>query len=167
MRRLPLSMLLAVLLVVAGAAGLVRGSIPSSAALSAAADGTAGPQQPIVVSGGYVREPANGVSAAAYFTLYNTTDSIDVLTAVDSGAGAQVSLHTDGMQHSAGLSIPPHGSVSLAPGKGHVMIEKLYGPLKPGQSVNFQLTFAQAGQLLLTVPVIAIGAPAPTPEAPR
>lgn len=163
-KRLPLSMLLAVLLVVAGAAGLVRGSIPSS---PAAADAGAGPSQPIVVSGGYVREPANGVSAAAYFTLFNTTDSIDVLTAVDSGAGAQVSLHTDGMQASAGLSIPPHGSVSLAPGKGHVMIEKLYGPLKPGQSVNFQLTFAQAGQLLLTVPVIAISAPAPTPEAPR
>jgi len=117
-----------------------------------------------------VREPANGVNAAAYFTLYNTTDSLDVLTAVDSGAGAETTLHTEsggGMQQSAGLSIPPHSSLSLTPGKGHVMIEKLYGPLKAGQSVNFQLTFAKAGQLLLTVPVIAVSAPAPTPVAPR
>ena len=47
------------------------------------------------------------------------------------------------------------------------MIEKLYGPLKAGQSVNLQLTFAKAGQLLLTVPVIGVGAPAPTAAAPR
>lgn len=166
-KRLPLSMVVAVLLAVAGAAGLVRGAMPTS---PAAADTAAGPLQPIVVSGAYVREPANGVNAAAYFTLYDTTGTPDELTAVTSGAGAQTTLHTDsagGMQQSSGLSIPPHGSVSLTPGKGHVMIEKLYGPLKAGQSVNFQLTFARAGQLLLTVPVIAIGAPAPTAEAPR
>jgi copper(I)-binding protein len=122
-----------------------------------------------VVSGAYVREPANGVNAAAYFTIYNTTGTPDVLTAISSGAGAQTSLHTEssgGMQHSTGLSIPAHGSATLSPGKGHVMIEKLYGPLKPGQSVNFQLTFAKSGQLLLTAPVIAVAAPAPTAEAP-
>ncbi|MDQ1742946.1 MAG: Copper chaperone PCu(A)C, partial [Pseudonocardiales bacterium] len=62
---------------------------------------------------------------------------------------------------------PAGGSVSLAPGKGHVMITKLYGPLKAGQSVNLQLSFDKAGQVLVTAPVIAVTAPAPTAEAPR
>jgi copper(I)-binding protein len=165
-KRLPLPLVAAVLLTVAGLAGLVRGASPQAAGSDAA---PAVAQGPIVVSGAYVREPANGINAAAYFTLYNTTGAPDVLTTVQSGAGAQTSLHIESsgaMQHSAGLSIPARGSVALAPGKGHVMIEKLYGPLKPGQSVNFQLTFAKAGQLLLTAPVIAVTAPAPIAVAP-
>jgi copper(I)-binding protein len=46
------------------------------------------------------------------------------------------------------------------------MIEKLYGPLKAGQSVNFELNFDKAGRLLVTAPVIAVTAPAPA-AAPR
>jgi len=42
------------------------------------------------------------------------------------------------------------------------MIEKLFGPLKPGQSVNLALTFADAGTIDVSAPVIALGAPAPT-----
>jgi hypothetical protein len=38
----------------------------------------------------------------------------------------------------------------------------LYGTLKPGQTVNLQFTFAHAGEILVTAPVIAILAPAPT-----
>jgi copper(I)-binding protein len=169
-KRFPLTLIAAMLLTVVGLAGLIRGSEPQAAASgSAAATGSHEPHGPIVVSGAYVREPANAVNAAAYFTIYNTTGTPDVLTTVESGAGAQTTLHTEtsgGMQQSTGLTIPAHGSVTLSPGKGHVMIEKLYGPLKPGQSVNFQLTFAKAGELLLTAPVIAVAAPAPTPEEP-
>ena len=166
-KRLPLPLVAAVLLSLAGLAGLIRGSGPQAVASDTAVG--AGPKAPIVVSGAYVREPANGVNAAAYFTIYNTTGTPDVLTTVASGAGAETSLHTEsagGMHDSAGLNIPAHSSVALSPGKGHIMIEKLYGPLKPGQSVNFQLTFANGGQLLLTAPVIAVAAPAPTAEAP-
>jgi copper(I)-binding protein len=166
-KRFPLPLVAAILLAVAGLAGLVRGSEPQPVASGTAA--VTRPTAPIVVSGAYVREPANGVNAAAYFTIYNTTGTPDVLTTVKSGAGEQTSLHAEssaGMQHSSGLTIPARGSVTLSPGKGHIMIEKLYGPLKPGQNVNFQLTFAKAGELLLTVPVIAVAAPAPTTEEP-
>src|ERR1700712_763602 len=89
--RLPLSLVAAVLLTVAGLAGLVRGSWPPPAAAGTAA----APQEPIVVSGAYVREPANGINAAAYFTIYNTTGTPDVLSTVQSGAGAQTSLHIE------------------------------------------------------------------------
>jgi copper(I)-binding protein len=172
-KRLPLSLAAAVLLTLVGLAGLARGAVPLGSA-----DAVAGSEhgsshdggQPLVVSGAYVREPANGVSAAAYFTIYNTSDTPDTLRTVQSGAGADTTLHTDAsgtMQDTSSLSIPAHGSVSLSPGKGHVMITKLYGPLKAGQSVNLQLSFDKSGQLLVTAPVIGVTAPTPTAVAPR
>jgi hypothetical protein len=170
-RRPPLSLLAAVLVVLLGLAGLIRGALPQSSADSATATAASGAG--VLVGGAYVREPANGINAAAYFTVYNTTDRADTLVSVASGAGAQTSLHTEtadgGMQAvpAAGLTIPAHGSLSLTPGKGHAMIEKLYGPLKAGQSVNLQFTFSTAGQLLVTAPVIGVTAPAPTAGVPR
>jgi copper(I)-binding protein len=163
-----MSLLAAGIVALVGAAGLVRGALPQNAPASAS---QASASAPMLVSGAYVREPANGINAAAYFTVYNTTGDADVLTSVNSGAGAETTLHTetDGSMSSsaAGLTIPAHGSVSLSPGKGHAMIEKLYGPLKPGQTVNLQLSFAKAGEVLVTAPVIAIAAPAPTAAAPK
>jgi hypothetical protein len=161
--------LVAVLAVVVGMAGLVRGSIPQTVAASSSSSSAGG--DPIVVGGAYVRQPANDINAAAYFTVYNTTATPDTLVSVSSGAGAQAGLHTDeGGQMTAlasGLAIPAHGSVTLQPGKVHVMIEKLYGPIQAGQTVNLQLTFANAGEVLVTAPVIAITAPAPTASTPR
>ncbi len=61
-----------------------------------------------------------------------------------------------------GLRIPAHSSVTLSPGKGHVMIERIYGTLKPGQTVDIELDFARAGPVIVSATVIAIGAPAPT-----
>jgi copper(I)-binding protein len=162
--RPPLSLVAAAVVVLVGLIGLVRGAVPQSVAgPSTGQDAPAG----LVVGGAYVREPANGVTAAAYFTVYNPTGTADQLLSVTSGAGGQTSLHTEAadgsMQTMTGLAVPAHGSLALTPGKGHVMIEKLYGPLKAGQSVNLQLSFAHAGQLLVTAPVIGVTAAVPTP----
>jgi copper(I)-binding protein len=162
-RRIPLSLIAAAIAVLMGMAGLVRGAIPQSAA----SDNTSGtPTAAIVVGGAYVREPATDQNAAAYFTIFNTSDSADVLTSVTSGAGSQTTLHAEvngAMVITAqGLTIAAHSQVSLSPGKGHAMIQGLYGQLKPGQSVNLQLEFEHNGTILVTAPVIAIAAPAPT-----
>jgi copper(I)-binding protein len=154
----------AAVVVIAGLAGLVRGALPQSTPSAAT---TTSDSPGIVVGGAYVRQPANGVNAAAYFTVYNTTDQADQLVTVESGAGAQTTLHLENASGSmtlnaAGLTIPAHGSAALAPGKGHAMIENLYGPVTAGQTVNLQLTFAHAGQILVTAPVIGVTAPAPT-----
>jgi copper(I)-binding protein len=162
--RPPLSLLAAALVVLLGMAGLVRGSIAQSSAGPAASDSSA---TPIVIGGAYVREPATPENAAVYFTIFNTGATPDTLTAVSSAAGAAATVHTESgggamTINAEGLTIPAKGSVTLSPGKGHVMIEKLYGTLKPGQTVNLQFTFAHAGEILVTAPVIAILAPAPT-----
>ncbi|HEX2904799.1 MAG TPA: copper chaperone PCu(A)C [Jatrophihabitans sp.] len=164
MSRPSVSYFAAAAVVIAGLAGLVRGAVPQQSAAPAPASSGPG----IVIGSAYVRQPANLINAAAYFTVYNTTDQPDTLTTVDSGAGAQTTLHVEDASgamsaNAAGLTVPAHGSASLVPGKGHVMIEKLYGRLLAGQTVNLSLTFAHAGQILVTVPVIGVTAPAPTP----
>jgi hypothetical protein len=164
------SLLVATLVMLLGVAGLIRGALPQSSVDTGAPAAATGPG--LVVGGAYVREPANGINAAAYFTVFNTSGTADRLQSVTSGAGAQTSLHLESggaMQDvpAAGLTVPAHGSLSLTPGKGHAMIEKLYGPLKAGQSVNLQLTFSGAGQVLVTAPVIGVTAPAPSAGTPK
>ena len=164
MTRPPVAAFAAGIVAVLGLAGLIRGAVPQ-AAVSAGGAAT----DPIVISGAYVREPASPDVAAAYFTVYNTTGTADTLISVESGAGEDAVLHSDGAMTvtSGGLGIPAHSSVTLSPGKGHVMIEHLLGPLRPGQFVNLQLSFANAGPVNVSAPVIALTAPAPTAGASR
>ena len=149
---------------VLGAAGLIRAAVPLP--VGGASDATSS-SLPIVVSGAYVRQPAPPTdAAAAYFTVYNTTGRPDRLESVISGAGATAVLHSveNGRMtvDPSGVTIPAHGKLVLSTGSGHVMIEQLFGTLRPGQSVNLDLTFADAGVITVTAPVIALGAPAPT-----
>jgi hypothetical protein len=168
MSRVSVTAVAAGVIAVVGLAGLIRGAVPQATA-GGGAGGAA--TDPIVISGAYVREPASPDVAAAYFTVFNTTGADDTLTSVVTGAGEQASVMseaTGGMTALAtGLRIPAHSSVTLSPGKGHVMIEHLVGTLKPGQYVNVQLTFANAGPIDVSAPVIAINAPAPTAVATR
>ena len=158
----------AVVVAALGAVGLVRGAMPESSAA-----GPSAAPNPIVVSGAYVRAPVPPTKvAAAYFTVRNTTGTPDRLTGVVTGAGASAVLHTvapDGSMSAAanGALIPAHGSLVLSTGKGHVMIEQLFGRLVAGQHVNIELDFSNAGPIDVVAPVIAVGAPAPTgPTAP-
>ena len=162
MKRLSASAFVAAAVAVVGFAGLIRGAVPQ--AVSGGLGGAA--TDPIVVSGAYVREPASPDVAAAYFTVYNTMGTDDTLISVASGAGESAAVMTEdasgGMQESAaGLRIPAHSSVTLKPGKGHVMIEHLVGTLRPGQYVNLELDFANAGPVNVSAPVIAINAEPP------
>ena len=148
-------------LIVLGAAGMIRGAMPQTVARGS----TSADSPPIVVAGAYVRQPAPPTdSAAAYFTVYNTAAKDDTLTSVTSGAGATAVLHAlvDGNMGAAnGVVIPAHSSLVLSTGRGHVMIQQLFGDLLPGQTVNLELVFATAGPIEVTAPVIALGAPAP------
>jgi periplasmic copper chaperone A len=144
-----------------GAAGLIRGAVPQSIA-STGSTGSA----PIVVANAYVRPPVPPTQlAAAYFTVYNTTAQDDQLVAISTGAGADAVLHklVGGVMSavSGPVTIPAHGSLVLSAGTGHVMISNLFGPLKAGQSVDIELTFANAGQVTVSAPVIPYSQPAP------
>jgi copper(I)-binding protein len=139
--------------------------MPQSAASPGSTQSAAGP---IVVTGAYVRAPVPPTQiAAAYFTVYNTSNADDRLSDVQTGAGADSVLHTvapDGSMSAAanGALIPAHGRLVLSTGKAHVMIEHLFGKLVAGQTVNLELDFQKAGSIDVVAPVIAVGAPAPT-----
>jgi copper(I)-binding protein len=169
--------LAAAVVLVAGLVGVVRGALPQSTASTAADAGSSSTSgmamgmlgmssdMSIQVTGAYLHQPANRINAAVYLTVRNTGDAADTLLSVATGAGATASLHTgaDMQPATGGLPVPAHGSLVLAPGTGHVMIESLYGPLLAGQTVNLSLTFARAGQVLVTASVIGVTAPAPSP----
>ncbi|HEU5270390.1 MAG TPA: copper chaperone PCu(A)C [Jatrophihabitans sp.] len=179
-RRPPLTVLAAAVVLLAGLVGVVRSAQPQSTANTASVGSGGGassmagmdgmsPDMAIMVRGAYLRQPANRINAAAYLTIFNTTATADTLVSVASGAGALTTVHTEGagggMQQAAGgLPVPAHGSLSLTPGKGHVMIELLFGPLLAGQTVNIELTFARAGVVIVTARVIGVTAPVPTPN---
>jgi copper(I)-binding protein len=155
----------AVVVALAGAAALARGAMPQAAASGGATAGSA----PIVVSGAYVRQPASPDLAAVYMTIYNTTSTPDTLVTVTSGSGEESSIHTEVnssmVENTSGVVIPAHGSVVLKPTTGHIMIQKLYGTLTAGQTVNLELDFQHAGPVLVTAPVIGIYAPVPSGAA--
>ena len=153
---------LAAVVAAAGVAGLIRGAVPQSAAAGPAASASSAATAPITVTGAYVREPASPGEAAAYLTMNNTTGTADTLTSVVSGAGAKTEIHADDMTASGGIVIPPHSKVTLVPGRSHIMLEQLYGPVVAGQTVNLELIFANAGGLIVAAPVIGVTAPVPT-----
>jgi periplasmic copper chaperone A len=152
----------AVLVAVAGVAGLARGATPQS--ISGGGGTTGSP--PIVVTGAYVPQPASPDVAAAYFTVYNTTAVADTLVSAATGAGEEAILHTETngsmTETPNGVLIPAHSSVQFKPTTGHVMIENLLGTLLPGQTVDLDLTFANAGQVVVEAQVIGVYATPPT-----
>jgi hypothetical protein len=60
-----------------------------------------------------------------------------------------------------GVVVRAHGTLKLSTGKGHVMIEHLFGKLSPGDRVDIELDFERAGPIDVVAPVIAVGARPP------
>lgn len=147
-----------------GMEGMDMGSATAtaSAAGSAPTGASAGIGGPMEVTKAYVQEPASPDVAAAYFTVTNNSGQDDRLVEVVSGAGESTTIHDASMAPLPnGLALPKGKSVSFSVGTGHVMIQGLYGPIQPGQTVNLVLRFEKAPQLTVAAPVIAIGAPVP------
>lgn len=180
---LPVGLVAAAIACLLGVVGLVRGLTPSdagdgpteAAAVSVPADAVV--TGDIAVYGAYLREPASPDTAAAYLTMVNLGDQDDRLIEVASGASTSASIHdvrtgaeptpnptggaSVGMDETGAVTLSPGKKITLSPGNGHIMLEGLTGTLSAGQQVSLLLTFDRAGQVLLQVPVIGIGAPVP------
>ncbi len=153
-----------IIAVALGVAGLVRGAVPQSVAVAASTPGA------VTVTNAYVRAPVPPTRvAAAYFTVYNTTDRSDELQSVQTGAGGTAVLHAvvGGVMSAAanGVAIPAHGRLVLSTGRGHVMIGDLFGRVAAGQYVDMTVQFRDAGIVEVTAPVIAVGAAPPGSSA--
>ncbi|MDJ0825662.1 MAG: copper chaperone PCu(A)C [Rhodobacter sp.] len=101
-------------------------------------------------------------AGAAFMQIMNTSDADDRLIAAASDIAKRVELHThkdvgDGVMKmievEEGFVIPAGGSHALARGGDHVMFMGLAGPLEQGATVSVTLTFEQAGDMVVEIPV--------------
>ncbi len=124
-------------------------------------------QAQITVTGAWARASAPGQDDGAVY-LSITSPTADRLTAAASPESDMAMLHRtvrqgamSSMQDMAGLDIPAGKTVALSPHGTHLMLMGLKHPLKPGQAVSVDLTFAKAGTVHVNAPVEPLGATGP------
>ncbi|THH36157.1 copper chaperone PCu(A)C [Aliishimia ponticola] len=108
----------------------------------------------------YARSGAK--TGAAFFTIVNHSESDDRLVAVSSDVAPRVELHThiedaNGVMKMRevedGFAVPARGEHALARGGDHVMFMGLPAPLEQGAKISITLTFEQAGDIVVELPV--------------
>lgn len=117
----------------------------------------------ITVEDAYARSASPmAKSGAAFMLIHNSGETADRLIGASSDAAARTELHThldDGngvmrMVHvEEGFELPADGMISMKRGGKHVMLMGLNGPMAAGETVTITLTFGQAGDVVVEVPV--------------
>ena len=117
--------------------------------------------------------PPGAATAAAYLTVTNTGTAADTLTSVETPVAGMAMLHKMEMDNGVmkmrmvdgGIALDPGKSATLAPNGLHIMLMDMNAPLKAGGTLSLTLTFAKAGNVTLTVPVLPVGSKGPTTGA--
>lgn len=117
----------------------------------------------ITVEDAYARSASPmAKSGAAFMLIHNSGETADRLIAVSSDAAARTELHThleDGngvmrMVHvEEGFELPAEGMIAMQRGGKHVMLMGLNDAMEQGETVTITLTFEQAGDVVIEVPV--------------
>ncbi len=108
--------------------------------------------------------PSGAPNGVVYMVIRNGTGKADTLISVNSPSAGHSGIHThidDGgimrMRPVDGLTIPARDTAVLEPGGYHIMLMDLVEPLKAGELVAVTLTFKEAGERTLSVPILAMG----------
>ena len=108
--------------------------------------------------------PPGARSGGAFFVVQNASATPDKLISVASPAAGSAEIHQmamDGgvmkMRAVTAVDIPSGGTLELKPGGYHVMLLDLKQPLRAGDKVPMTLTFQNAGSILVSVDVEALG----------
>lgn len=117
----------------------------------------------IIITDPYARASRpNAPTGAAFMMIQNTSDTADRLVAVRSEAAKRVELHThidqgDGIMKmteiEGGIDLAPGATHMMQRGGDHVMFMGLNQRLEQGGTVQVTLTFEQAGDVEVTIPV--------------
>lgn len=144
-------------------AGCSESAHPSGAATALPPRGSAR-HGDISVTGAYIPQPASPDVAVAYFTLSDTGGVGDTLLSAttqpattamlmretDSGGSGSMTALPDG------IAVPAHGTVTLAPGGLHLMLDNPTTKLTAGQHVTVTLRLAHAGDITVVIPVTSL-----------
>lgn len=108
----------------------------------------------IKASHAWIRLLPADLPAAGYVMLTNQGASDAALISAQSSAYGSVMLHqsthatgSDTMHMLDRLNIPAHGQVALAPAGYHLMLQQATRPMKPGDTIDVVLTFADGSRL--------------------
>lgn len=111
----------------------------------------------------------SGRTGAVYMSLANADMEADRLVAIETPVAPQAHIHetvSEGnvmkMRSVDALTLERGESMTMAPGRMHVMLMKLTEPLKKGRSFPLTLHFEKAGNVTLTV---VVGGPGPDARA--
>ena len=120
-------------------------------------------EEPITITDSYARVAGpNARSGAIFMVIENPGAADDRLIAATTGVAKRVELHThemtsDGVMQmievTEGFIVPAGGSHALARGGDHIMLMGLTQALNDGDTVDLMLTFEQAGEIAVEVPV--------------
>lgn len=134
-----------------------------AAAWAVALPAAAFAQSMIEVHDAYARASGpSAISGAAFMTLHNHGDVDDRLIGASSAVADRVELHThiaddQGVMRMVeveeGFPLPADGEHVLARGGDHVMFLGITTPFEDGTMVPLTLTFEQAGDVTIEVPV--------------
>ncbi len=154
--------------------GMVMGATSTPDSMGAMPmTGTTTPSAPMVmwptacvgmhVVGGWARPAGPGMpNSAAYGLLVNLTDADDTLLSASTSAASAVELHDmmissgDVMQMNpieGGVVIPADDAVLFEPGGKHMMLVGLTQELASGTTIDLTLSFAQSGELRVSLPI--------------
>lgn len=106
---------------------------------------------------------------AGYMMIRNEGGAADRLISVQSTAAAHIDIHESRSDERGvmrmgavpgGLSVPAHGTVTLAPGGLHLMVMDVAAPLSVGQRVPITLNFERSGAMQFEAVVAIPGASA-------
>mgnify|MGYP000440745100 CR=1 FL=1 len=124
-------------------------------------------EQPPAVAALEVRDawaaptPGGVEVSAGYLTISNATTADDRMIAVATPRATSSEVHEMSMDGGVmrmravegGLSVPAGETVALAPGGLHLMFFGVTQPLVEGESIPVTLTFANAGDIEVSLPV--------------
>jgi copper(I)-binding protein len=117
----------------------------------------------IEVNDAYARSASDmAATGAAFMVINNNGGPADRLIGVSSDVADKVELHThredaNGVMRmihvEEGFELPADGEIVMARGGHHVMFMGLKAPMKQGDMIDLTLTFEQAGDVVVQVPV--------------
>ncbi len=119
------------------------------------------PSDGIEISNVWARPGPEGGTSAIYMNILNGTSQADTLVSISFPVAGMAEVHESyeqeegmmGMRPVETIIVPAQDVLSLEPGGLHVMLMQLNRPLAEGDSVEFTVEFATAGEMNFTVPV--------------